>query len=58
MGWYRNKKNYQYWLEEFEINYAFILSPYLYNLVIGNINKYNGLLKLFSDSNIKIFNGY
>jgi hypothetical protein len=51
------KKNYQYWLENFDIEYVFILSTYLYNLVIGNKKKYNGLSKLLSDSNIKIFHG-
>jgi hypothetical protein len=51
------KKNYQYWLETFDVDYVFILSTFLYNLVMGNAKKYNGLFKLLSDSNIKILNG-
>jgi hypothetical protein len=51
------KKNYQYWLEIFDVDYVFILSTFLYNLVMGNVKKYNGLFKLLSDSNIKILNG-
>lgn len=51
------KKNYQYWLEDFDIEYVFILSSFLYNLVIENKKKYNGLKKIFDAENIEIFNG-
>ena len=51
------KKNYQYWLEEFEIEYVFILSTFLFNLVIENKKKYNGLKILFEFDNILVFNG-
>lgn len=51
------KKNYQYWLEDFEIDYVFILSSFLYNLVIENKKKYNGLKKIFEVDSIEIFNG-
>jgi hypothetical protein len=51
------KKNYQIWLDEFEIDYVFILSPFLFKLVIENKKKYNGLKKIFELKNIQIFNG-
>ena len=51
------KNNYQIWLDEFEIDYVFILSPFLFKLVIENKKKYNGLAKIFEFNNIQIFNG-
>lgn len=51
------KKNYQFWLEDFEIEYMFILSSFLYNLVINNKKKYFGLKKILEYENILIFNG-
>lgn len=51
------KKNYQIWLDEFEIDYIFILSTFLFKLVIENNKKYNGLSQIFELEKIQIFNG-
>jgi hypothetical protein len=51
------KKNYQYWLDNFDIEYNFILSTYLFNLINENKKKYNGLKQLLEYENIKIFHG-
>lgn len=51
------KHNYKIWLKDFNIEYSFILSPYLYNLVNTNKKKYNGLKQILNENNIKFFNG-
>ena len=51
------KKNYQYWLRDFKIDYVFILSTFLYNLVELNNKKYTGLKHILQSENILYFHG-